>query len=342
MPISNNVTDLSTVPLLAGRAGGQILTGGTASGDDLTLRSTSNGTKGNVIIDETTVSTSSTTGALIVGGGVGIADDLFVGDAVTLGGDLSFVNTKAIRSTDGGVAFWTFYGSGFGNQMQAGAILAQNNATESTSNVSGSLNTAGGVGVTKRITAKGGVFGEQGSGTDVAGTILNLSGGESTGTGAPGPISLKTAFAAASTGSSVNTSIDRFYVNPIPKALTDATAVSLFEVALPASTMCGGKISYSVYCTDGTDFQANTGTIIYSAVNKAGAYTTDIKAFRTDLVIGVETSASSSGTLADTWTIVAGTNKVTLKVSADTSLTPTSFEVIYTVENNSKQVITIL
>lgn len=38
--------------LLAGRSGGQIATGGTGSGDDLTLRSTSNSTKGDVLIND--------------------------------------------------------------------------------------------------------------------------------------------------------------------------------------------------------------------------------------------------------------------------------------------------
>lgn len=55
-----------------------IHTGGTSSGGNLTLRSTSNATKGYVYIDETTVSTSTTTGALRVGGGVGIAGTLYV------------------------------------------------------------------------------------------------------------------------------------------------------------------------------------------------------------------------------------------------------------------------
>ena len=40
--------DHTIYPLLAGRAGGQTITGGTAASDDLTLESTSNGTKGNV------------------------------------------------------------------------------------------------------------------------------------------------------------------------------------------------------------------------------------------------------------------------------------------------------
>ena len=42
--------DHTQYPLLAGRAGGQTLLGGTASGDDLTLNSTSNATKGDVLI----------------------------------------------------------------------------------------------------------------------------------------------------------------------------------------------------------------------------------------------------------------------------------------------------
>jgi hypothetical protein len=58
--------------LLAGRAGGQTATGGTAASNNLVLRSTSNGTKGQVHLDETTASTSATTGALRVDGGVGV------------------------------------------------------------------------------------------------------------------------------------------------------------------------------------------------------------------------------------------------------------------------------
>jgi len=48
--------------LLAGRSGGQIATGGTASGDDITLRSTTNATKGDVILNDQG-------GNVIIGGG---------------------------------------------------------------------------------------------------------------------------------------------------------------------------------------------------------------------------------------------------------------------------------
>lgn len=44
--------DHTIYALLAGRSGGQILTGGTGSGDDLTLRSTTNATKGDIILND--------------------------------------------------------------------------------------------------------------------------------------------------------------------------------------------------------------------------------------------------------------------------------------------------
>lgn len=44
------VVDESQFALLGGRSGGQTLTGGTASGEDLTLRSTSNGTTGDIVV----------------------------------------------------------------------------------------------------------------------------------------------------------------------------------------------------------------------------------------------------------------------------------------------------
>lgn len=44
--------DHTQYALLAGRSGGQVLTGGTGSGDDITLRSTSDGTKGDVFLND--------------------------------------------------------------------------------------------------------------------------------------------------------------------------------------------------------------------------------------------------------------------------------------------------
>jgi hypothetical protein len=84
---------------LAGVSGGQTATGGLGSGDNLTLRSTSNTTKGSVIIDETTESTSTTTGALRVGGGVGVVKDVYVGGQIAVD---SIIGNSAISMTIGG------------------------------------------------------------------------------------------------------------------------------------------------------------------------------------------------------------------------------------------------
>ena len=87
------------------------ITGGTNASNDLTLRSTSSATKGNVVIDDNTNATSSTTGSLVVNGGVGIASDLYVGgivygDAVRL---IQYKDTQqsVLTATNTAVHTWT-------------------------------------------------------------------------------------------------------------------------------------------------------------------------------------------------------------------------------------------
>lgn len=61
------------------------VTGGTSSGGNLVLRSTTNASKGQVYVDETTASTSSSTGALRVGGGAGVSGSVYTGAQVVAG-----------------------------------------------------------------------------------------------------------------------------------------------------------------------------------------------------------------------------------------------------------------
>lgn len=75
-------SNLSFVPS-TGDLRAPIITGGTASGGTLTLRSTTDATKGQVYIDETTSSTSTSTGALRVGGGIGVAGSINFGGTLT-------------------------------------------------------------------------------------------------------------------------------------------------------------------------------------------------------------------------------------------------------------------
>lgn len=100
--------DHTQYALLAGRAGGQTLIGGTGAGDDLVLTSTSDGTKGVVSIPETTNCSSPTTGALVVAGGVGIGADLCVDGNIDASGivgtslniDNISIDGNTISSTD--------------------------------------------------------------------------------------------------------------------------------------------------------------------------------------------------------------------------------------------------
>lgn len=59
-----------------------ILVGSSSASGILYLRSTTSGTKGQVYIDETTASSSTTSGALRVAGGVGVAGAMYVGGAI--------------------------------------------------------------------------------------------------------------------------------------------------------------------------------------------------------------------------------------------------------------------
>lgn len=78
--ISNNklMYQPNTGALFAG-----ILYGGEATSNNLILRTTTSGTKGQVYIDENTASSSTTTGALRVAGGAGIAGACYIGGSLT-------------------------------------------------------------------------------------------------------------------------------------------------------------------------------------------------------------------------------------------------------------------
>jgi hypothetical protein len=123
--------DHTQYTLLAGRSGGQTITGGTAASNSLTLRSTTNATKGSILIDETTVTSSTTTGALRVSGGVGIAGGLYTGTAVNLA-SISGITTIGSTTTA---------------TISAAGLLTINNTTASTSTTSGALVVSGGAGI---------------------------------------------------------------------------------------------------------------------------------------------------------------------------------------------------
>jgi hypothetical protein len=71
-----------------------IVTGGTGSGNSLVLRSTTNATKGQVYVDESTASSSTSTGALRVLGGVGVGGAIYASNFFGDGAGLTNVPSR--------------------------------------------------------------------------------------------------------------------------------------------------------------------------------------------------------------------------------------------------------
>jgi len=119
--------------------------------------------------------------------------------------------------------------------------------------------------------------------------------------------------------------------------LTDNTVTSIFEIALPAGGMTGGFFTANITATDGTDLQAHSDHVTYAVVNKGGAYTTTIQASNGDDAV-----ATSAGTLAVTWSITTGTDKIIIHVNANSSLTAPTINLRLNIMNNGGQAITVL
>jgi hypothetical protein len=174
--------------------------------------------------------------------------------------------------------------------------------------------------------------------TDKAGGNLVLKPGLSTGTGS-GYVAVQRLERSATTGTADNALYDGLIIAP-PKHLANNTATGVFDVALPAGSSAGGHCNYVIECTNGTDYHSSAGIMHWAAVNKGGVYTMTIG--HTLAASGLEVDADSSGTLADAWTMVSGTNKVTPTLNANSTLTPTVLKVWMTIFNNSSKAITLL
>jgi len=192
----------------------------------------------------------------------------------------------------------------------------------------------GGKGVTNATPTAYTINGTGGSGTNIAGADVYIRGGAPTGNAGAGSVALST-YVTGSSGTTLSTtSVRRLLINGTRKTLTDAST-NLFEVALPTLKGCMGTIRFEIFATDATDVQVRSGIVHYNAVNKGGAYTTNI-------VVVDEQVAASTGTLTATWGITGGTDKVTIDVTPSGSLTESTYYILYTIENNSEQAITIL
>jgi len=95
--------DHTQYALLGGRGGEQILYGATINAGQLVLRSTRGLTKGVVLFDEETDSTSFISGAVRMNGGLGVVKNVNIGGGVNIGGVI-----QAAGATSGGV--YSYFG----------------------------------------------------------------------------------------------------------------------------------------------------------------------------------------------------------------------------------------
>lgn len=156
--------------------------------------------------------------------------------------------------------------------------------------------------------------------SNTAGADRTFTGSQGTGTGRGGSIITQTA-PPTTTGSAQNSLANRTYLYGGETTLTSATDTTVATIALSASKYVGGTIIATIHADDGTDFQAITHDVAFSAVNKAGTVTAAIG------TPSSSTTAASAGTLTVSWTAVASGNNVLLKCNADSSLTETTLKV---------------
>ena len=100
------------------------------------------------------------------------------------------------------------------------------------------------------------------------------------------------------------------------KALTDAAATDVVSLTVANGTTSGGIIHYTIDATDGTDYQAETGQVVWTAVNKAGTVTAAVTEVNSQ-------QSLSAGTLTTAWAISAA-NPALISVNANTSLAPSA------------------
>lgn len=129
--------------------------------------------------------------------------------------------------------------------------------------------------------------------------------------------------------------MNRIYVKAATKTLTESSATGCVDVAVASGSVANGRFYYSIQANDASDYQAISGSVNWSVVNKAGTLTAVLST-------PVESNAVSSGTLTVTVTAATGTNKITLSLNAVSSLTQTTLRAKWQLQHDGYATITAL
>ncbi len=157
------------------------------------------------------------------------------------------------------------------------------------------------------------------TGTDVAGSSFLHAAGRGTGAGSPGDFIVQTATPLA-TGTTAQTLTSRHHIEGTFRALTDATATTVFTVGTGNDVSCGGTLFFTVEAADAANQQSTTGSVNFAAAdNAAGAGGEACSA----AVTGTNATAATSGTLTVTSDATTGTDLCNIRLTATGSLTET-------------------
>ena len=118
--------------------------------------------------------------------------------------------------------------------------------------------------------------------------------------------------------------------------MTESGATGYVDITFASNTVVGGKVRYTIEANDATDYQALSGEVYFSGVNKAGTTTCTVG------LAGVEVLAASSvATLTQATTCTTAAGKITLLSNAVSSLTQTTLKIVYTVTVNHLTGVTV-
>lgn len=156
------------------------------------------------------------------------------------------------------------------------------------------------------------------TGTDISGASLTVASSRGTGTGNSDLI-FQTATPLA-TGTTAQTLVTRQHIEASFRALTDATATTVFTVTTGNDLSCGGTMFFTVEAADAANQQTTSGSVNFAAAdNAAGAGGEACAA----AVTGTNAAAATSGTLTVTADATTGTDLCNVRLTATGSLTET-------------------
>jgi hypothetical protein len=182
------------------------------------------------------------------------------------------------------------------------------------------------------------IKGQSGTGTNVVGGDLVLSGGPGTGTGRGGDVIHKTSL-TGSTGTATNNISTRFQAVAKYVDLTGGAATAFQKFTLSSNNYAGIFINATTYASDAAfAFQSLSSTLKIDAVNVGGTNVVTITQVDNTLA-----QIPAGGTLTCTYTAVdEGSNVFAIKADAASSLTETLLRVEWVIDSlNSSAAITV-